>query len=264
MSMQSNTLFGDKEMPRMRTHYDNLKVSQDAPREVIRAAYKALSQKHHPDKNGNSEKSVRIMKIINESYEVLSNTESRKRHDEQIAAQGANATGERPKKDQDKQPSNRSNEAPAGYVTLAHFSSAKGIPEAKVIEMIRDGFYTGRKVGEHWFVSTDEIGNTRTHSRNHRERNGSDTRYNHKAATNEYIPVSKFSQVTGIAESKVIEMIRDGFYVGIIKKGEWFVSGDELERNHSAQKSHRHGYEFRWWHLWVLIFFIKAIALVQR
>ena len=35
----------------MHTHYDNLKVTRGAPAEVIRAAYKALSQRYHPDKN---------------------------------------------------------------------------------------------------------------------------------------------------------------------------------------------------------------------
>lgn len=59
----------------MKTHYDNLKVAKNAPQEVIRAAYKTLCQKYHPDRNNNSEESVRIMKIINESYEVLSDPE---------------------------------------------------------------------------------------------------------------------------------------------------------------------------------------------
>jgi hypothetical protein len=31
-------------MKRLHTHYDNLKVAQNAPPEVIRAAYKTLSQ----------------------------------------------------------------------------------------------------------------------------------------------------------------------------------------------------------------------------
>ena len=68
----------------MKTHYDNLKVAKNAPQEVIRAAYKTLCQKYHPDRNNNSEESVRIMKIINESYEVLSDPEKKKKHDEWI------------------------------------------------------------------------------------------------------------------------------------------------------------------------------------
>lgn len=71
-------------MKKLRTHYDNLKVSRDAPIEVIRAAYRSLSQKYHPDKNNDSEESIRIMRIINDSYDVLSNPGTRLSHDEWI------------------------------------------------------------------------------------------------------------------------------------------------------------------------------------
>jgi curved DNA-binding protein CbpA len=72
-------------MSKVRTHYDNLKVARNAPPEVIRAAYKALGQKHHPDKNKSSSESIRIMKIINESYSVLSDPQTRKAHDAWIS-----------------------------------------------------------------------------------------------------------------------------------------------------------------------------------
>jgi DnaJ-class molecular chaperone len=72
-------------MKKIRTHYDNLKVSRDAPAEVIRAAYKSLAAKYHPDKNKNSPASQRTMKIINESYAVLSDPEQRRIHDAWIA-----------------------------------------------------------------------------------------------------------------------------------------------------------------------------------
>ena len=71
-------------MARVHTHYDNLKVARNAPPEVIRAAYKTLSQKHHPDRNGNSENAIRIIQIINSAYEVLSDPEKRREHDEWI------------------------------------------------------------------------------------------------------------------------------------------------------------------------------------
>jgi hypothetical protein len=71
----------------MHTHYDNLKISRDAPPEVIRAAYKALSQKHHPDRNQDSSESHRIMTIINTAYEVLMDPTKRAQHDAWIAAQ---------------------------------------------------------------------------------------------------------------------------------------------------------------------------------
>ena len=69
-------------MTRIHTHYDNLKVARNAPIEVIRAAYKSLSHKHHPDRNlDNQTESTRIMSLINTSYEVLSDTEKRRQHD---------------------------------------------------------------------------------------------------------------------------------------------------------------------------------------
>ncbi|KQQ32590.1 molecular chaperone DnaJ [Duganella sp. Leaf126] len=74
-------------MGKVHTHYDNLKVSRMAPQEVIRAAYKALSQKYHPDKNPGDEKAARIMAIVNGAYTTLSDPQRRKEHDEWIAAE---------------------------------------------------------------------------------------------------------------------------------------------------------------------------------
>ena len=84
-------------MKKVHTHYDNLKVSRVAPAEVIRAAYKSLSQKYHPDKNlENPAEAVRIMAAINAAYEVLSDPDARKRHDQWIKQQEAQGGGERP------------------------------------------------------------------------------------------------------------------------------------------------------------------------
>lgn len=69
---------------KIRTHYDNLKVSQDAPIEVIQAAYRSLAKKYHPDLNDNND-AKRIMQLINTSYEVLSDPVKRQEHDAWIA-----------------------------------------------------------------------------------------------------------------------------------------------------------------------------------
>ena len=74
-------------MAKIHTHYDNLKVARLAPPEVIRAAYKALSQKYHPDKNPDDEKAARIMAILNSAYGTLSDPQRRCEHDEWIAAE---------------------------------------------------------------------------------------------------------------------------------------------------------------------------------
>lgn len=72
-------------MSAIRTHYDNLKVARDAPDFVIRAAYRTLSQKFHPDKNPDDERAARVMAIINTSFEALSDPVKRRQHDEWIA-----------------------------------------------------------------------------------------------------------------------------------------------------------------------------------
>nr|WP_241018802.1 J domain-containing protein [Paraburkholderia sp. Tr-20389] len=62
-----------------------MKVSRDAPQEVIRAAYKTLCQKYHPDRRIDDPDAERVMKIINASYAVLSDPVQRKEHDEWLA-----------------------------------------------------------------------------------------------------------------------------------------------------------------------------------
>jgi hypothetical protein len=75
-------------MAKLRTHYDNLNVSRDAPANVIRAAYKVLCQKYHPDKyTGGAEEAIRIMKVINGAYAVLSDTGKRLQYDHWITQQ---------------------------------------------------------------------------------------------------------------------------------------------------------------------------------
>lgn len=71
----------------LHTHYDNLKVVRSAPLVVIRAAYKALSQVHHPDKNPGDESAVKVMEMINVAYEVLSNPQKKEKYDQWLKEQ---------------------------------------------------------------------------------------------------------------------------------------------------------------------------------
>ena len=73
-------------MERAHTHYDNLKVTRNAPTEVIRAAYRVLAQKYHPDVNPSPD-ALRVMKIFNEAWDVLSNPTRRAEHDQWIVEQ---------------------------------------------------------------------------------------------------------------------------------------------------------------------------------
>ena len=68
----------------MKDYYRTLGVIDDAEDIVIRAAYKALAQRYHPDKwNGDPNESNRRMSDINEAYDVLSDPEKRKKYDEE-------------------------------------------------------------------------------------------------------------------------------------------------------------------------------------
>jgi DnaJ-class molecular chaperone len=68
-------------MSQFQTHYDNLKVARNAPPEVIRAAYKSLSQKFHPDHHQGNDDSTRAFQLIGAAYNVLSDPELRQQHD---------------------------------------------------------------------------------------------------------------------------------------------------------------------------------------
>lgn len=75
-------------MAEIRTHYDNLQVKETASEEVIKGAYRYLSQKWHPDRNAqNRDEAERVLKIINRAYSVLSDPLRRKEHDEWIRRQ---------------------------------------------------------------------------------------------------------------------------------------------------------------------------------
>jgi hypothetical protein len=66
-------------------HYERLKISQDAPLEVIRASYRALAAKHHPDRHGQSSGSNTDMAALNAAYEVLCDPVSRAAYDAALA-----------------------------------------------------------------------------------------------------------------------------------------------------------------------------------
>lgn len=69
-------------MDEKKDYYSVLGVLPDAESVVIRAAYKALAQRYHPDKfDGPREMANQKMAAINEAYEVLSDSARRKEYD---------------------------------------------------------------------------------------------------------------------------------------------------------------------------------------
>jgi curved DNA-binding protein len=63
-------------------YYKILGVAKTATEKEIKAAYRKLARKHHPDVNQGNPKAEARFKEIGEAYEVLSDPEKRKRYDQ--------------------------------------------------------------------------------------------------------------------------------------------------------------------------------------
>jgi curved DNA-binding protein CbpA len=66
------------------TYYDLLKVDRKAAPEGVRAAYRSLAQRYHPDKRPGNADAIRVMAALNEAYAVLSDPQKRARYDRSI------------------------------------------------------------------------------------------------------------------------------------------------------------------------------------
>lgn len=65
----------------MATHYDLLGVECTASQEEIRAAYRSVIQRIHPDRNRGNSTFERLTQQVNAAYDVLSNSERRAAYD---------------------------------------------------------------------------------------------------------------------------------------------------------------------------------------
>jgi hypothetical protein len=66
------------------THYDTLEVSSKASPEVVRAAYRSLIQRFHPDRRPDEADAARRAAAITAAYEVLSDPARRAAYDETL------------------------------------------------------------------------------------------------------------------------------------------------------------------------------------
>lgn len=64
-----------------RNYYDILEIKTNASEQEIKSAFRKLARKWHPDVAGNSPDVVKRFKEINEAYEVLSDSDKRKKYD---------------------------------------------------------------------------------------------------------------------------------------------------------------------------------------
>jgi molecular chaperone DnaJ len=74
-----------------RDYYEVLGVKKDASADEIKKSFRRAAIEHHPDRGGNEEK----FKELNEAYEVLKDTEKRKRYD-QFGHAGVGGNGGNP------------------------------------------------------------------------------------------------------------------------------------------------------------------------
>lgn len=66
-------------------YYDILEVSPKASQAVIRAAYKSLMQRYHPDKNAGNPDMAKHAVLIGQAFDVLSDPEKREAYDLELA-----------------------------------------------------------------------------------------------------------------------------------------------------------------------------------
>jgi curved DNA-binding protein len=63
-------------------YYKILGVSADASSDQIKAAYRKLARKYHPDLNPNDKNANKTFQAVNEANEVLSDPQKRKAYDQ--------------------------------------------------------------------------------------------------------------------------------------------------------------------------------------
>ena len=68
------------------TYYDILRISRRADPAGVRMAYRRLAQKYHPDRLPGNADAQRIMAMINEAHDVLSDPARREGYDRSLAS----------------------------------------------------------------------------------------------------------------------------------------------------------------------------------
>src|SRR3954470_14681325 len=79
-----------------KNYYQLLHVTPQATAQEIKAAYRKLAFKYHPDRNKGNTLTEAVLKEINEAYRVLSNPEKRRFYNASIAINSFHSKHKRP------------------------------------------------------------------------------------------------------------------------------------------------------------------------
>ena len=132
----------------MKTHYEILGLLNSADDVVIKAAYKALAQKYHPDKHKtNQDMATRLMSELNAAHAILGNKAKRKAYDAWLQS------GAKVKSKPKPAAANAANTPPANYHELIKQLKHNLLDEIVVVELYEKFFACKVKIINGWVNS---------------------------------------------------------------------------------------------------------------
>lgn len=133
----------------MKTHYEILGLLNSADDVVIKAAYKALAQKYHPDKHKtNTEMATRLMSELNAAHAVLGHKSKRKEYDAWLLSSAKSKAKSKAA------PVNNASHTPrADYQELLEQLKHNSLDEIVVVELYEKFFACKVKIINGWVNS---------------------------------------------------------------------------------------------------------------
>ncbi|ACT34300.1 putative chaperone protein DnaJ [Candidatus Hodgkinia cicadicola Dsem] len=117
----------------MKSAYEVLGVAQDAPEAQIKAAYRKLALKFHPDRNAGSAAASKRFKEINEAYDALKTPAKRAQYDKLGATSGA---ARDPFEDFFASEAAKAGQAKGRDITLIYGASLRQLAEGASVELV--------------------------------------------------------------------------------------------------------------------------------